>query len=176
MTGQRLNTGLQELKEDECLELLATQAYGRLGIVADGRPAIFPVNYSLDDDRCVIFRTVAGMKLAGAINHHVVFEVDRVDPDRHTGWSVVVHGVAHQTDRVLPSARPLASWLPDRPYLLRITRNRVTGRYVGALLGSVGAGCIRHATRPVVVIPQGMLAAENDPHTGRPEAAEPAWR
>jgi hypothetical protein len=138
VTGERLNTGMQELNEAECLDLLASQLYGRLGIIVEGRPEIFPVNYSLDNDRCVTFRTVAGMKLAGAVNHHVVFEVDRVNPVLHTGWSVIVHGVAHQTDRILPGGRALAPWLPDRPYLLRITRSSVTGRYIGERPAELG--------------------------------------
>jgi nucleotide-binding universal stress UspA family protein len=35
------------------------------------------------------------------------------------------------------------------------------GRIADALLGSVSASCIRHATCPVVVIPQGMLPPES---------------
>jgi nitroimidazol reductase NimA-like FMN-containing flavoprotein (pyridoxamine 5'-phosphate oxidase superfamily) len=133
MAEQWHRTVIQELWENQCLDLLATQSYGRLGVVVRGRPEIFPVNYALDADRCVIFRTVVGEKLVAAVNHPVVFEVDRVDPEQRTGWSVVVHGVAHQTDRVMPGAAALESWLPDRPYLIRVTRQSVTGRYVGEL-------------------------------------------
>ena len=111
---ERLSTGLQELTERECVRLLESQEYGRIGVVVDGRPEIFPLNYALDESRCVVFRTVVGMKLASAVNHHVVFEVDRVDPVTRSGWSVVVHGVAHQTGRINQGLRPLAPWLPDR--------------------------------------------------------------
>ena len=129
---ERLSTGLQELTERECVRLLESQEYGRIGVVVDGRPEIFPLNYALDESRCVVFRTVVGMKLASAVNHHVVFEVDRVDPVTRSGWSVVVHGVAHQTGRINQGLRPLAPWLPDRSSLVRITRHSITGRVLGS--------------------------------------------
>jgi uncharacterized protein len=123
-----LNTELQELTERECLELLGGEELGRIALVVQGRPEIFPVNYALDDVGCVVFRTAAGMKLASAVNHAVVFEVDHADRGMKSGWSVIVHGVAHHTNSILPGRRPLAPWLPDKPYLIRITRQSVTGR------------------------------------------------
>jgi uncharacterized protein len=131
MEGERLNTGMQELTQEESLHLLGTMEYGRIGIVVAGRPEIFPINYAIDDEVCVVFRTVAGMKLASALNRHVVFEVDQVDPVLKAGWSVVVHGVAYQSATVHPGQSSLASWLPDRPYTVRISRESITGRVVG---------------------------------------------
>ena len=128
----RLNTGLEELTERECLELLGAEEFGRIGLVVQGRPEIFPVNYALDGAGCVVFRTSAGMKLASAVNHDVVFEVDRTERGMKSGWSVIVHGVAHHTEVVLPGIRPLAPWLHDKPYLIRITRHSVTGRRLGS--------------------------------------------
>jgi nitroimidazol reductase NimA-like FMN-containing flavoprotein (pyridoxamine 5'-phosphate oxidase superfamily) len=131
MDSERLNTGMQELTEDECLRLLDTQEYGRIGLVFDGRPEIFPINYTLDQDGRVIFKTVAGIKLASALNRPVVFEVDLVDRATHTGWSVVVHGVAHHLEGPAAPPRPLAPWLADRAYLVRIDPQWVTGRFIG---------------------------------------------
>jgi hypothetical protein len=127
-----LNRGLEELTERECLELLAAEELGRIGLVAHGRPEIFPVNYALDRDGCVVFRTAAGMKLASAVNQEVVFEVDKADRGMKSGWSVIVHGVAHHTESILPGNRPLAPWLHDKPFLIRITRRSVTGRRLNA--------------------------------------------
>ena len=45
---------------------------------------------------------------------------------------MVVHGVAHQTGRINQGLRPLAPWLPDRSYLVRITRHSITGRVLGS--------------------------------------------
>ena len=48
--AQRLET----LDRDECIELLAHHRFvGRLAVVVDGRPLIFPVNYIVDHDSVV---------------------------------------------------------------------------------------------------------------------------
>jgi uncharacterized protein len=127
-----LNSGLEELTERECLELLATEELGRIGLVVQGRPEIFPVNYALDRDGCVVFRTAAGMKLAAAVNHEVVFEVDSADRGTRSAWSVIVHGVAHHTESIFPGSRSLAPWLHDKPFMIRITRRSVSGRRLSA--------------------------------------------
>jgi nitroimidazol reductase NimA-like FMN-containing flavoprotein (pyridoxamine 5'-phosphate oxidase superfamily) len=121
---------LEEIDAGGCWELLETKQVGRIAMVIRGRPEIFPVNYSLDASNSVIFRTAHGTKLEGAVNHHVVFEVDEIDPDLMSGWSVVVHGVAHQTDRVLEGTRPLKPWKDDTPFLLRIAATSISGRWI----------------------------------------------
>jgi uncharacterized protein len=121
---------LEEIYPRECLELLATAVVGRLGVVVLGRPEIFPVNYALDASRSVILRTSLGTKFTAAINHHVAFEVDRFDAHARTGWSVVVHGVAHQTNAVSKSERPLLPWLDPVPYLVRIAHISISGRRI----------------------------------------------
>ena len=123
---------LEELGQRECLELLDTQDFGRVGVVVRGRPEIFPVNYALDAADCVVFRTSPGTKLSAAINHHVVFEVDHIQPDRRSGWSVIVHGVAQHTTTVRPGARPLAPWLNDKAHLIRISSQSISGRRLGS--------------------------------------------
>lgn len=121
---------LEEIDAGECLELLAGERVGRIGVVVRGRPEIFPVNYSLDASDSIIIRTSIGTKLEAAVNHHVVFEVDHVEPDLLSGWSVVVHGVAHQTGRVVEGAHHLKTWRDDTPYLLRIAGMSVSGRRI----------------------------------------------
>ena len=83
---------LVELDEDECLELLASHSVGRIAVVRDGSPLIFPVNYVLDG-RTVAFRTDPGTKFDWAVMGPVAFEVDWTDPMYHEGWSVMVQGV-----------------------------------------------------------------------------------
>lgn len=131
MYSGRTHTGTLELTTEDSLQLLGTQEYGRIGIIVDGHPEILPLNYTLDGACCVIFRTTPGTKLAAAMNRHVVFEVDRVNPVAHTGWSVVVHGVAQHTEWVAPGRRQLAPWLEDRPYMVRIKPQSITGRVLG---------------------------------------------
>jgi len=122
--------GITEIAYRECVELLRSQSVGHLGVVVRGRPEIFPVNYALDSSGSVVLRTAVGTKLVAAVNHHVVFEVDRFDTDMRSGWSVVVHGVAQQTGSVAEGDRPLVSWRDDASYLLRITSTSITGRQI----------------------------------------------
>lgn len=121
---------LEEIDAGECWQLLGGEQVGRIGVVVGGRPEIFPVNYSLDASGSVIIRTALGTKLEAAVNHHVVFEVDHVDPDLLSGWSVVVHGVAHQTGRVLEGTHPLRPWRENTPYLLRVASTSISGRRI----------------------------------------------
>jgi nitroimidazol reductase NimA-like FMN-containing flavoprotein (pyridoxamine 5'-phosphate oxidase superfamily) len=132
-TVERANTEihLEEISAPECLELLRTEEVGRLGVVVRGRPEIFPVNYALDQSGSVILRTAVGTKLSAAVNHHVALEVDRFDSDMRIGWSVVVHGVAHHTGRVVEGDHALTPWRSDAPYLVRISHLSVTGRRIG---------------------------------------------
>jgi hypothetical protein len=53
---------MEVLSEAECLLLLASRHFGRVGVVADGRPLILPVNYVFDDGQ-LAFRTDPGAKL-----------------------------------------------------------------------------------------------------------------
>jgi nitroimidazol reductase NimA-like FMN-containing flavoprotein (pyridoxamine 5'-phosphate oxidase superfamily) len=119
---------LEEINPSECVELLRTEQVGRIGVVLEGHPEIFPVNYALDASDAVIFRTAFGTKLAAAINHHVVFEVDRIDGQWEAGWSVIVHGVAQQTEHVLKGETALSTWRDNAPYLVRISQISISGR------------------------------------------------
>ena len=82
---------LVELTEDDCLNLLGSQSVGRIAVVREGHPLIFPVNYVLQN-RTVAFRTDSGTKLDWASMGPVAFEIDMTDPMYHTGWSVMVQG------------------------------------------------------------------------------------
>lgn len=108
--------GLEVLDRDECLALLSTSTLGRLGVSSGALPTVLPVNFRLVDDQIVI-RTGTGTKLDAATRNAVVaFEADELDPVEHTGWSVVVTGVAREVvaaDELATLARlPLARWAP----------------------------------------------------------------
>jgi uncharacterized protein len=92
MYEPELHTDLEEISEDECLQLLDQHKLGRLAIVVDGQPLIFPVNYALSH-RVVTFRTAHGTKLANAPGTNVAFEVDDYNASTRVGWSVLVQGV-----------------------------------------------------------------------------------
>ena len=92
MYEPELHTDLEEISEDECLQLLDRHNLGRLAIVVDGQPLIFPVNYALSH-RVVTFRTAHGTKLANAPGTNVAFEIDDYNASTRIGWSVLVQGV-----------------------------------------------------------------------------------
>lgn len=88
--------GLMILSRQECLELLGHASVGRIAVSMNALPAIFPVNFGLRGEE-VVFRTGTGMKLAAAVTNSVVaFEVDEIDYERHSGWSVLVVGTASE--------------------------------------------------------------------------------
>jgi len=67
-----------ELSETESWTLLREAVVGRLAVIVDDQPDIFPVNH-LVDLGSVVFRTGPGTKLTGALGHQVAFEVDGYD-------------------------------------------------------------------------------------------------
>ena len=86
--------GWQELSKSECFALLAREHLGRVAVVDDRGPVVFPVNFVLDR-HMVVFRTDEGTKLDAACRgSRVAFEVDGTDTAAHTGWSVLVRGEA----------------------------------------------------------------------------------
>jgi len=130
------DTVIDELSVEECLDLLRGEDVGRLGVVVDGQPLIFPVNH-LVDDGVVVFRTDQGAKLAGASLAKVAFEVDRIDEERRLGWSVLVVGrgfdVTDTVDErsVVLRRLPVAPWAGgERAHWVKIVAAATTGRRI----------------------------------------------
>ena len=80
------------LPEDECWSLLRNHDLGRLAIVIDGRPQIFPVNYA-STEHTVVIRTQPGAKLKHGPGSAACFEIDEFDQHGSMAWSVMVVGV-----------------------------------------------------------------------------------
>ena len=89
---------LQRLSRDECLRLLASRRVGRYAHVESARAmSVVPVNYVSGPDGSVLFRSGPGPKLSAADRRDVVaFQVDDIDEEHHTGWSVLVTGRARR--------------------------------------------------------------------------------
>ena len=86
------DAAFEHLNDEECLARLKEVKYGRVAVVtADGRPEIFPVNFSLHG-RTVAFVTGSAVLQARAPLGHVAFEADHIDQASHEGWDVVVRG------------------------------------------------------------------------------------
>ena len=113
-----------EITEDECLRLLATQDMGRLAVVRDGRPEIFPVNYGLDGGD-IVFRTDAGTKFDLATMGWVAFEVDDFDPVSLKGWDVQARGVGRDVTSGLDAASTRLRAVEIVPWAVGEKANRV---------------------------------------------------
>ncbi|WP_307857502.1 pyridoxamine 5'-phosphate oxidase family protein [Paenarthrobacter sp. DKR-5] len=123
---------IKRLKANECWELLRTVVVGRLSVIVEDHPDIFPVNFVVDHGS-VIFRTAPGTKLAAALEKSkAAFEVDGYDTETGEAWSVVLKGPLGQitrTEEVINSAAlPLFPWQKGtKPFFVRLSPSDVTG-------------------------------------------------
>ncbi|MCE3555143.1 pyridoxamine 5'-phosphate oxidase family protein [Pseudonocardia sp. RS11V-5] len=137
MTEGGRDAELQVLDADECYRLLAAEQIGRLGVNAEHYPLIFPVNYALDGSVLVI-RTHPGTKLTAADHANVTFEVDQIDKQTRSGWSVLVRGLAEAltsehgarlVERTLASG--VEPWAPgDHGRWMRLIPQDISGRRI----------------------------------------------
>ena len=125
----------QELTKSECFALLARERLGRVAVVDDRGPVVFPVNFVLDR-HMVMFRTDEGTKLDTACRgSQVAFEIDGTDAAARTGWSVLVRGEAIEVTDPAELARlrklPLDPWAPGpKTHHVRILPAVLTGRRI----------------------------------------------
>lgn len=118
---------------DQCWELLNDAAVGRLALIVDNHPEIFPVNYVLER-RSIVFRTDGGIKLWGAMTAKpAAFEIDGYDPHTEEAWSVVARGdteVIHDVEeKAAADALNLEPWHPGtKDHYVRLSPRALTGR------------------------------------------------
>ena len=136
--GQPLTAGgLDELSPAECWQLVATQAVGRVAVIVGHYPLVFPVNFAVDD-KSILYRTGVGTKLHSIHRSNVTFQVDAIDPVHHTGWSVMIKGVAQELSperhRSAVSRAELGGatpWAPgEKAHFIRIIADQITGRRI----------------------------------------------
>lgn len=128
------NDGFRELSRQESLQRLADASVGRIVHTRDALPAVLPVNFLLEESGAVLLRTSAASELVRAIDGVVVaFEADEVDTATHSGWSVVVTGLASvvtdpEEHEQLIRTGP-RSWVPwPVEVFVRVEPELVTGR------------------------------------------------
>lgn len=128
---------VEELPESSCLQLLASGSVGRIAINAAPSPLVVPVNYAARD-RTIVFTTVSGSKWdAAQAGDPASFEVDGVDTEHRSGWSVLVRGkleavehedAADELAALLEEVEPLPGG--ERPHVVRVVIDEVTGRRI----------------------------------------------
>ncbi|MET8247652.1 pyridoxamine 5'-phosphate oxidase family protein [Streptomyces sp. NPDC005202] len=132
LPGTRAGARMVQLSREEALKLLASVPLGRIGFTQHALPAIRPVNHVVHAG-AVVIRTHTGSAL---LNHSlrtevVAYEADEIDPATHTGWSVVVTGLATRVTDPDDLARYqglLVPWIDaGMAYVVRIVPELVTG-------------------------------------------------
>ena len=130
---------LEHLDEAECLRLISPGGIGRIVYMGRYGLTVLPVNYQLHDG-AIMFRTSqdspTGEDLQTGIAHaeySVAFEIDDIDPVRREGWSVLIHGPAHQmttdAERAAVEESGVVPWPGgEKEQAIRITPNRISGR------------------------------------------------
>jgi len=133
----RPTSNFSELSRSECEKLLAEHSVGRVGLSAPTGPQILPVTYAYYG-KTVVFRTSPYGVLSALERHtRVAFEIDDINAERETGWSVLVLGSA---DRVTQEYTLSTLWKEGpvpwasgtRNLFIAITPDSITGRSVGA--------------------------------------------
>jgi nitroimidazol reductase NimA-like FMN-containing flavoprotein (pyridoxamine 5'-phosphate oxidase superfamily) len=100
------------------------------------QPLVLPVNFVVDAGT-VVLRTGVGAKLHNAPLTKVAFEVDHIDEQRGSGWSVVIQGVAQDITTGIDSrSEQLRSLAPEpwaegeRDHYVRVVPREISGRRV----------------------------------------------
>jgi uncharacterized protein len=106
-------------------------------MVIKDQPHVLPLNYAVDENGTIVFRTAELTVATEASLRKVAFEVDDIDVERHQGWSVAVHGfcrdITQAIDRESERLRelPVRPWAPgQRDQWFKIIPAEITGRRV----------------------------------------------
>jgi uncharacterized protein len=131
-TANEMPSSTTQLPVDDCWELFRNADFGRLGVIVESHPEIFPVNYVVDHGS-IVFRSAPGTKLDAALSGEVVLEVDGFNPNTSVAWSVVARGSAQRmssiTDVLESAMLPLFPWQSgEKNNFVRIVPTVVTGR------------------------------------------------
>lgn len=121
------------LSDDESLERMASQTFGRLVVQLKDDVEIFPVNFAIHEGK-FYFRTAEGTKLFGAARDaDLILEADNVDHEAGEAWSVIVRGpsrILTKADEILEAEEyGVKPWTPTQKYnFVEITPRTISGR------------------------------------------------
>ena len=147
--------GTTRLSAAECWDAIRGADIGRLGVVIDGHPEIFPITYVVDHGT-VVFRTGEGTKLDGVLSGNpVAFEVDGYDQQTNRAWSAIIKGAAEVPrgiDEMVETVMlPIFPWQAGRKSrYIRIVPTEVSGRRFRIQPGARDGRSISEIRRPDV--------------------------
>jgi hypothetical protein len=125
---------LSELTIEECWALLGTASVGRIAWSTNRGPEVIPVNFALDGHD-VHIRTGGYSAMAQKVDvERVALQVDQVDEQAHTGWSVLARGRA-EVRYGEPTGAPMVTPWPDGPRsaTVVIAIDEISGRRLDAV-------------------------------------------
>jgi uncharacterized protein len=130
----------QQLNSTECLGLLRSGVFGRVAISTPDGPHIIPVNYSIASDMVVFRTTPYGVLGTYGRDTQMAFEIDHVDYEYGTGWSVLAQGRSKHISDSRELDEIIASWSPhpwasgQRNLYLGLRWTALSGRRLGPVI------------------------------------------
>jgi uncharacterized protein len=88
---------VEALTRDECFDSLHKKPVGRIVFVDDEGPSALPLNYGVAGEE-VVFRVELDSYLHKQLSGKVAFEVDHIEPNEGTGWSVLIRGTIREVE------------------------------------------------------------------------------
>jgi uncharacterized protein len=146
-----------ELRIDECRRLIADGGVGRVAFQSRSGQHIVPVNFELDRDS-IVFRTTPYSELGRlAPGSEAAFEVEGLDVESTSGWSVVAKGRVErvpdnfETAAIRCFGKDPTPWAEGiRRMYLKLTWRELTGRRLAApwWLSSPSSPAVASSTGP----------------------------
>lgn len=135
---------LEDMSVQDCFDFLGRGTIGRLVYLDERGPIAVPVNYALAE-QSIVFRVGGGAKQAAMGQGLSAFEVDHIDEDHRSGWSVIVRGVGEEipialvpeTLHHMTEGFPLPWAFGIHNVWLKIIPETVTGKRLGAFKDSL---------------------------------------
>ena len=135
-SDDRSERHFEALGREQCLDLLESNHLGRVAWQAADLPQILPVTYATHQGSVYFRTTPDGILSELAQPTRVALEVDELDQQTRSGWSIVLHGrtsAVSEPDAVadLWAADSLVPWAGgNRTLFICIRPDRVSGRVV----------------------------------------------
>jgi nitroimidazol reductase NimA-like FMN-containing flavoprotein (pyridoxamine 5'-phosphate oxidase superfamily) len=135
-SDDRSERHFEALGREQCLDLLESNHLGRVAWQAADLPQILPVTYATHQGSVYFRTTPDGILSELAQPTRVALEVDELDQQTRSGWSIVLHGrtsAVSEPDALadLWAVDSLVPWAGgNRTLFICIRPDRVSGRVV----------------------------------------------